>query len=345
MVLKFWWMLLVWAGVAGICFVWWRIRKAQLQRGRQRKGANAQVSQPSDITIAHLERFTNLTSYSKFLRRYRLLAVLLVVCLAGAVVASFILTLRPASTDVIQPEQKNRDIMLCLDVSGSMVETDQQVMATFSKLAAGFDGQRLGLVVFDSSASTMFPLTDDYDFVKDRLNTLSEDLKSDNYLSDLYSGTYEGEGSSLIGDGLASCVMRFDNLASNRSRSIILVTDNYVAGAQIVDLKQAGAFAKDKSIRVYGINPDDTDDSWSSDEAKEFRQVVLATDGAYYRLNYETRGDAALVSQIVDAISKQEATRYKGAAQVVQTDIPLWFVVTLTVAVVGLFVINWRLLR
>lgn len=338
MVLKSWWMLLVWLAVVGVGFIVWRFVR--------RKQKHAPKSRSYVVPVAHSERLTQLPSYAKVARRYAWLSRGLLACLILGILSSLILTTRPASMAVIQPELRNRDIMLCLDVSGSMDPTNQQVIATFAKLAEKFDGERIGLTAFDSSANTVFPLTDDYDFVKDQFKMLDKEMSSGYGSTTLYTGTGEGEGSSLIGDGLASCVMRFDNLDIKRSRSIILVTDNYANGAQIVNLKQAGAYAKDKGVRVYGINPADfSSGSYADPTAQEFRTVVMATDGAYYKIDYESRGDASIVSQVVDKIGQQEATRFKGAAQVVQTDIPLWFSLVLVVSVIGLLGIAWRLAR
>jgi len=338
MVLKSWWMLFAWLVVAVVGYVVWRVMHRK-QRGTPKKHSHA-------VPVAHSERLTQLPSYAKAARRYTWLSRGLLACLMLGLLSSLILTTRPASMAVVQPELRNRDIMLCLDVSGSMDPTNQQVIATFAKLAEKFDGERVGLTAFDSSANTVFPLTDDYGFVKDQLNALDKEMSSAYGSTTLYTGTGEGEGSSLIGDGLASCVMRFDNLDVKRSRSIILVTDNYANGAQIVNLTQAGAYAKDKGVRVYGINPADfSSGNYTDPTATEFRNVVMATDGAYYKIDYESRGDAQVVSQVVDKISQQEATRFKGAAQVVQNDIPLWFSIVLTASVIGLLVVAWRLAR
>ena len=41
---------------------------------------------------------------------------------------------------VFQPELRNRDIVLCLDVSGSMTEYDAALVGVFEKLVERFDG-------------------------------------------------------------------------------------------------------------------------------------------------------------------------------------------------------------
>ena len=55
--------------------------------------------------------------------------------------------------------------MLCLDVSTSMNELDAIVLRQFTELAAGLRGDRIGLTIFNGSAITVFPLTDDSEFI------------------------------------------------------------------------------------------------------------------------------------------------------------------------------------
>ena len=110
-------------------------------------------------------------------------------------------------------------------------------------------------MVWDSSAAQIFPLNDDYDYVEEKLASVADEVSSD--IGDIgdtfggdpdgdppiYAGTDLGDGSSLIGDGLASCVLRFDNPDLDRSRTLILATDNALAGTPIVTLEQAASFA------------------------------------------------------------------------------------------------------
>ncbi|MGB4761804.1 MAG: VWA domain-containing protein [Candidatus Saccharimonas sp.] len=337
MVLKYWWMIVVWVLVAVIGVVIWR---RYLNKRRVSHGGGT-------VVVAHSERLRALPSYAMVLKKYRLLVRVLMVCLVVAVGSALLLSARPASTVLAEPSLHNRDIMLCLDVSGSMTQTVHQITSTYAKLADKLHGERIGLVVFDSSASTVFPLTDDYEFIKKRLSEVAEQLNDTTGYggsNSVYNGIYEGEGSSLVGDGLASCVTRFDNLDTKRSRSVILATDNYANGAQIVDLKQAGAYARDKGVRVYGVNPSDySDGSYTDPDSQEFREVVLATDGGYFKIDYEQRGDMRVVEQIIEQIGKQEATRYKGAPQLVQTDAPIIPAAILCLSIVGLLIVAWRL--
>jgi len=323
-----WWAPLVWlaalAAAVGVAAVLAR-------RSRARTAAS--------LPIAHRDRLTALPGYARALRRYRLLLVGLVASGLVLLIGVAAITARPASVSSVQPELSNRDIVLCLDVSGSMVDYDKQVLDVFGELAEQFTGERISLVVFNASAVTRFPLTTDYEYIAEQFATLREDFDSEN--SDYYRGTLFGNGSSLVGDGLASCAVRFDTPDAERSRSVILVTDNLIAGEPIFTLPEAGRLAEERDVLVYGINPGDSEaKAYLSDLATEFRSVVEATGGAYYALD-----DPRAIPSIVDEITAQQAAEMVGEPQIVLTDQPAIPVLVALLGLAGLFVFAWRLRR
>ncbi len=307
MELIFWWMPLVWLAVVAAVAGGVVLLRRRLRRSRE---------DAPPIPVAHADRLTRLPGYRAALGRFAGLlaatAALVGIAFAGAVG----LTMRPASVDVVHPDLNNRDIVLCLDVSGSMIEYDRELIEVFGTLAEQFTGERIGLVVFNASAVTYFPLTTDYDYVIEQLARLDGEFESED--SSYYAGTLIGNGSSLIGDGLASCVLRFDNLDSERSRSVILATDNLLAGDPIFELEDAADLAAERDVRVYGLNPGDTSAKDYLDElAIEFENAVTATGGAYYPLD-----DPAAVPAIVERISAEQAALLEGPTQLVYDDQP-----------------------
>ena len=323
-----WWAPLVWlaalAAAVGVAAV-------LVRRSRARTAAS--------LPIAHRDRLTALPGYARALRRYRLLLVGLVASGLVLLIGVAAITARPASVSSVQPELSNRDIVLCLDVSGSMVDYDKQVLDVFGELAEQFTGERISLVVFNASAVTRFPLTTDYEYIAEQFAALREDFDSEN--SDYYRGTLFGNGSSLVGDGLASCAVRFDTPDAERSRSVILVTDNLIAGEPIFTLAEAGQLARDRGVTVFGINPGDTAaKSYLADLAIEFRTVVEGTGGSYFALD-----DPKAIPSIVDQITAQQAAEMVGEPQVVLTDQPAVPVLVAVLGLVGLFVFAWRLRR
>ncbi|MFY9712774.1 MAG: VWA domain-containing protein [Microbacterium sp.] len=284
--------------------------------------------------IARAERLRTLPTFRQALRR-RVLALSGILILGTvATVAAGVIAARPMSSQTIQPVNTSRDIMLCLDVSGSMSEVDVEVLAVFEELLSDFEGERIGLTIFNSSPVQIFPLTDDYDFIREHLASIRESFDYAEEVPEHWVGTLNGAGASLIGDGLAACALGFDHPDQERSRSVILATDNEVNGASIVTLEEAAAYAKSKGVRVFGLNPVQGKDAEVSAQLTEAAEM---TGGTAYGLR-----DTTTVADIVSQVQEQEATELRGQAQVVWTDTPnLWIVVLLVVAL-SFVVMLWR---
>jgi hypothetical protein len=290
--------------------------------------------------VAHSERLTELPEYRRVLNRYRaLLAATLVVVVVASGVGVLVAS-RVSNVEVVQPQSYKRDIMLCLDVSGSMTDVDAKIVDTFAGLAKGLHGERIGLTVFDSSAVQVFPLTDDYDYVEKELTTYRDSFRSQGESGLRYwTGTDLGQGASLIGDGLSSCVLGFDgDTSSKRPKSIVLATDNYVNGSPLLTLKQAGALATKRDVRVYAIDPVDYSADQAPDAvAAELKDVVDKTSGGFYALS-----NSDTVPSIVQKIDEQEAGLFTGARRLVVTDHPGPLVVLGLLLVMATFGLLWR---
>jgi len=325
MAVSMWWMILVALGVLIVAVV---VGILLGLRGRQRA-----ETAPAAL-ISRAERLRGLPSFrASVRRRMRLLAGILVVggiaVLLGGVVAA-----RPMSAKTIQPIDDSRDIMLCLDVSGSMSDVDVEVLSVFEELLKGFEGERIGLTIFNSSPVQVFPLTDDYPFVKEQLKSIRTSFDYTSEVPEHWVGTLNGPGASLIGDGLAACTMRFDHLDDDRSRSVILATDNELAGASILTVQEAAQYAKSKDVRVFALNPVQGKDAAVSAELSDAARL---TGGQSYALR-----DTTSVADIIAEIQKQEATALKGQAQVVLVDSPNLVIALMLVAILGFLLLLWR---
>ncbi len=274
----------------------------------------ARRSARAAAAVANSTALTELPEYRRALRLHRIrMAVLALsaVLLGGAALVG---AARPLDTTIDKPQTRSRDIMLCLDISGSMAAYDATLVATFKTLVKSFEGERIGLVIFNSSAATVFPLTDDYDFINDELDTATKALSGDPELDSFFAGTFNGRGTSLIGDGLATCVSSFDKVDLQRARSVVFATDNHLAGRPIIDVDEAGELAKSKGVRVYGLNPEE---DGPDDEALEMREVVTGTAGQYYAMS-----DQSAIKGIVDSVQAQEATLIDAASRSLYSDNP-----------------------
>jgi Ca-activated chloride channel homolog len=154
-----------------------------------------------------------------------------------------------------RPQKKNEeqrtegegiDIVLCMDVSGSMGSRDilPSRMEVAKEVAEEFvrsrPVDRIGLVIFSGESFTQCPVTTD----RNTLITQIQNLESRRYLAD---GT-------VIGEGLATAVDRLSQ-TSGKSKVIILLTDGKEdpPETRLIDPLTALEIAKSKGVKVYTI--------------------------------------------------------------------------------------------
>jgi Ca-activated chloride channel family protein len=143
-------------------------------------------------------------------------------------------------------EGEGIDIMLCMDVSGSMGSTDipPSRMDVAKEVAEEFvrsrPVDRIGLVIFSGESFSQCPLTND----RNTLITQIQKLESRTFLKD---GT-------VIGEGLATSVDRLSKSPS-KSKVIILITDGKedAPDTRLIDPLTALEIAKSKGVKVYTI--------------------------------------------------------------------------------------------
>ncbi|MFP7696677.1 VWA domain-containing protein [Trueperella sp. LYQ143] len=249
---------------------------------------------------------------------WRIALLAMVGCAVVMGASAAILAGRPVRFDTASSPLATRDIVLCLDVSESMADVDSQLLDRFAQIAEKFQGERVALSIFNSDSLLVFPLTDDYEVIQERLTYLSQVLHSPHDLQadelHLLEGTWVGSnmfGSSLIGDGLASCVFSFDALEEARSRSIILATDNELSGAPIYPFNQAVDLAKQHHINLYGIAAGSKD----SPDVQAMERGLTAAGMHFY-----PAATSSAAANIVDEIQRQEAVDLDAMSQTVEID-------------------------
>ena len=147
----------------------------------------------------------------------------------------------------IAPPQVGRDLLLAVDLSGSMSEEDMELggnvvdrlTAAKAVLADFLDrrgGDRVGLLVFGQRAYTLTPLTLD-------LTTVRQQLQ------DSVVGLAGRE--TALGDALALAVKRLQSQPADQ-RVVILLTDG-VNTAGVLDPAKAAELARDAKVRVHTI--------------------------------------------------------------------------------------------
>lgn len=304
--------------------VWWRRRP------------------PGASYVAHAARLRALPRYRTLVQRRRMLGgfgslAALVACVGGIVLGG-----RVQETQVIDRNESTRDIVLCLDASGSSAPWNGDVADEYRTIAEDLDGDRIGLTIWNNAAINRVPLTDDYEVVLDQLDQAKtafegwDEVLPTQEFEDFTAGTFIDDGqerSSLVGDGLVSCVQRFDHLDEDRGRALILATDGEQRGRGVFDLAEATEYAADAGVVVHVIaNPGEPGREGDIDG---LQAAAADTGGTFSQLG--TGGSAA---DVVEEINELEATEIERPPLVQTLDAPRTGQVIAGIGV-GLLVLVW----
>lgn len=231
--------------------------------------------------------------------------ILRMLCLAFIIIAMA----RPQTKNENERAQgEGIDIILCIDVSGSMTAQDLQPnrLEAAKAVAADFVKKRLtdriGVVIFSGESFTQCPLTTDHTVVLQAIKSIRNGLLED--------GT-------AIGSGLSTSV---DRLRSSKSKSkvVVLLTDGENNGG-LIDPKTAKEIAKTFGVRVYTIGvgtdgfapqPENTglgvvvQQVRVSIDEKLMNEIATETGGKYFRAK-----DNEGLQKIYGEIDQMEKTR------------------------------------
>ncbi len=149
--------------------------------------------------------------------------------------------------DLVQPPKAARDVMLAVDLSGSMDERDIELGGrTVTRLTAAKaviadflerrSGDRVGLIVFGEHAYALTPLTRDLETVREQLD-----------------GTVTGLAgrATAIGDAIGLATKRMQSQPAEQ-RVLILLTDG-VNTAGVLDPVKSAELARDAKVRIHTI--------------------------------------------------------------------------------------------
>ncbi|WEK37379.1 MAG: VWA domain-containing protein [Candidatus Pseudobacter hemicellulosilyticus] len=194
-------------------------------------------SSRAGLTVSTLQAFRKTSSW-KTLGRHSLFGLRLL-----AISCCIIALARPqVRMDEELKTGEGIDIILCLDVSGSMFAQDllPNRLEAAKQVAADFVDRRItdriGVVIFSGESFTLVPLTTDKQILKTQIYNIQRGALED--------GT-------AIGDGLGVSVGRLKD-SKTKSKVIILLTDGEDQGGRI-DPLAGKELAKAYNIRVYTI--------------------------------------------------------------------------------------------
>ncbi|MDO5569894.1 MAG: VWA domain-containing protein [Bacteroidales bacterium] len=266
------------------------------------KQSGAQAS----LQVPALSAFGKMTaSYKKYLRHVNF-AILL-----GAIAMVIVVLARPQSTDNwSKSNTEGIDIMLSLDVSGSMLAADfkpNRVEAAKDVAAQFINGRptdNIGLVIFAKESFTMCPMTTDQAVLLNLLKDVNTELIDGN--------------ATAIGNGLATAINRIKD-GQAKSKTIILLTDGTNNSGDVAPVT-AAEIAKTFGIRVYTIGvgtigtapyPARTpygqivyQDMKVDIDEPTLKDIAAITGGKYFRAT-----DKGKLSQIFEEIDQMEKTK------------------------------------
>jgi len=220
---------------------------------------------------------------------------------------------RPQEVDVEREfETKGVDIVLALDISGSMLAEDFKPENRISvakteakKFITGRQNDRIGLVVFAKQSYTQCPLTLDYRILDALIDGIEVGLIKD--------GT-------AIGLGIATAVNRLRE-SNAKSKIIILLTDGE-NNAGNIDPVTAAELAKSFGIRIYtigigrgGLVPFPIEDPIFGKryvqaevkiDEKILKRIADITDGIFFQAK-----DASSLAKVYQKIDSLERTEVK----------------------------------
>ena len=247
-----------------------------------------------------------------------------------AVVALLVVVLaRPQSSNKWeQVTTEGIDIVLCMDVSGSMRAMDFKPNRLEASKNVGIEfvnarqDDRFGLVVFAGESFTQCPMTTDRAVVV-------------NFLKEIDFGVIED--GTAIGMGLATAVNRIKD-SKAVSKVIILLTDG-VNNRGDVGPVTAAEIAARFGIRVYTIGvgsqgnaPIPVQDMFGRTVTRNMpveideevlRQIAEKTDGAYFRAT-----DNNKLREIYQEIDQLEKTETEGRLYTEYVELYLWFLLS-----------------
>ncbi len=280
------WLLLLLA-VVPLMVVWYLLRHKQIK---------APVNIPSlDMFGDTRPSWRHRLYHLRFVLRC-LAAMLLVVALA-----------RPQSKlSYEEMEVEGIDIVLSVDVSGSMTAEDFRPnrLEAAKEVAAGFingrHNDRIGLVEFAGEAFTQTPLTIDHNVLQRQLASMKTGILTD--------GT-------AIGDGLATAINRLKD-SKAVSKVIILLTDG-VNNSGSVDPESASEICATYGIRLYTIGIGTRGEALFHDQyGRPFRAQADLDEPLLTRMAQQTDGgkyfratDKKALEQIFKQIDQMEKSR------------------------------------
>ena len=174
--------------------------------------------------VANTQYINETDYYKSKIKKYKILSNLVKILSAICIVTVGVLVARPITIQSRNDNKYNRDIIIGMDISTSQCEVNLELVKKFRSIMPNIKGDRIGIVLYNTAPVVYCPLTEDYEYVNECLDTIERQLdlvvknngeipynydpetKDTETLTFWYGGTVtdsDRRGSSLVGDGLA----------------------------------------------------------------------------------------------------------------------------------------------
>jgi len=245
--------------------------------------------------------------------------------------------------DIVQPPHSGRDLLLAVDLSGSMQQQDMRlggevvdrltaIKAVLGDFLSRRIGDRVGLIVFGTQAYAVTPLTYDRETVRQQLLTSEAGLAGPN---------------TAIGDAIVLAAKRLRGQPQHdgaASTHVLIVLTDGVSNAGAVDPIKAAGLAAAEHLRIYtiGFGGEGAVDPLmgfalpvqdDSVDENTLRKIAEQTGGRFFRAR-----DTESLAGIYAELDRIEPSLHQGRIERPRTELYPW---PLAVALlIGLFLMG-----
>lgn len=246
-------------------------------------------------TMAALPSYRNMAKRTMRLRWIEGVAIVLIL------IGLLLLLARPQAVVTSYDQEKSRDTVLCIDVSGSMESYIPLALDTLEQIYKQNPTDRYSIVLFAGRGFTVLPLTRDQVAIEQKIDQLRDVYVEGNDPNYAFR-SLSGYGTD-IGEGLLTSVQRFDDLKVHKTRNIVLMSDLDQVGGDFDPegehyLEKAALIPKNR-INLFILQP-----TPKYTYATSPQQIVGVTGAQLFKIDETNSQDSAkeLLNQIFGQI-------------------------------------------
>ncbi|MDS9469342.1 VWA domain-containing protein [Paracoccus sp. MBLB3053] len=243
--------------------------------------------------------------------------------------------------DPVTRTEAARDIMLAVDISGSMATVDfsgsdgavdsrmEGVKQVLDSFIAGRKDDRIGLIVFGSSAYVLVPFTQDEAAARQLLATLEPGMAGQN---------------TVLGDAIGLAIQSFA-ASEVEERVMIVLSDGSDTSSRMAPAKAADIAAKNGvTIHTIAVGDPEGEDEQNKVDIATLEAIADATGGTFNRAE-----DSQGLTEIYQGIDALHPVEGKAVSWRPRIPLTMWtsgaFVLLTIVGYLAALALRWRRVR